>query len=147
MKMIYNGTPVKSLNVHHFEMNTNDCDMVASDLQAGKTAVARGQKITGTGKCFSFAFYGRCNSNEIIPIPVSTVNTVLISADSYAVKMTKTILELQGLDFTNPQDVAVITIDGTDYMVTVQTSNSMITVACEKTVALQVLFGKDEYML
>lgn len=147
VKLMYGNVPVKSLNIHHFEMDTNDASLQPSDMQAGITAYARGQKVVGTGKAFSFAMYGRCSSNEIIPIPVNTVNTVLISADSYATKMAKTILELQELDFTIPQTVANVSIDGTDYAVTVQASSGVITVACDKTVTLQVLFGKDEYTI
>ena len=32
MKMYLGKTPIKGLNVKHFEMDTNDCDMIASDM-------------------------------------------------------------------------------------------------------------------
>ena len=147
MKMIYGNTPIKSLNIRHYEMDTNSATVQPSDLQAGVTAYARGQKVTGSGKAFAFALYGGCSSNSLIPIPVSTINTVLISASSHTTKMNKTALELQKLDFTVPQEVAVINVDNVDYVVTVQAANNMITLHCDKTVTLQFLFGKDEYTL
>ena len=147
MKMFLGNTPVNSLNVHHFEMNTNDATVFASDLQAGVTCYARGQKITGTGKCFSFAFYGGCNSNDIIPIPVNAINTVLISSASHTVNMSRTTLELQRLDFSLPQEVAFANVDGVNYPITIQVSSNMITITCNKVLTLEVLFGKDEYTL
>ena len=80
MKMIYNGTPIKSLNIKHYELNTNDATLKASDLQSGVTAYAKGQKITGIGRAFRFALYGDFPSNREIPIPVSEINTVVVSS-------------------------------------------------------------------
>lgn len=147
MKMMYNGTPIKSLNIKHFEVSTNDCTMKASDLQAGVTGVARGKKIVGTGKAFSFASYGRFSSNEIIPIPVDVINTILISSASYPIKMKDTIVNLQKNDFSMLQEVAFITINEIDYPIAVQVSNNMITISCSQVTNLEILFGKDEYTL
>ena len=85
MKMFYGNTPVKSLNIRHYEMNTNDCDMIASDLQAGKKAVATGQKITGTGKSFEFASYGGWMTNLPLAIP-SMINAIQIGSNNYFVR-------------------------------------------------------------
>lgn len=45
MKMYYGGTPIKSLNVKHYEMSTSDATVQPSDLQSGVTCYARGQKL------------------------------------------------------------------------------------------------------
>ena len=80
MKMIYGGVPVNSMKLKHYEISTNDCDMVASDLQAGKTAVAKGRKITGTGKSFEFACYGQLDTNakRYVPANINVVEICLI---------------------------------------------------------------------
>ena len=146
MKMMYGGVPIKSLNVKHYEMDTNSCDMIASDLQAGKTAVARGQKITGTGKCFSFATYGDMLSNISIPIPVSEINTIVLSSVGNSIKMLQDIISLRSLDFLTAQEIATVTINGVDYPIKIQIINNMFTIICEQTVVLQIMFGKDEYI-
>lgn len=146
MKMIYNGTPIKSLNIKHFEMDTNSATVQPTDLQAGVTCYARGQKVTGTGKAFSFATYGSCPSNQVVPIPVSEINTVIIGADGYAVKMTNTTLELRELDFSTSQEVANVVIDGNDCPIYLQINNNILTITCSQNVILQVMFGKDDYI-
>lgn len=143
MKLMLGSTPVKKMMIHN---DTQDATMVASDLQAGVTCYAKGQKITGTGKCFSFATYGSFSSNKRIPIPVSEINTIVVSAKDNAVKMTKTALEFQEMDFSTEQEVATITINGSDYSVTLKVVNNMVTIACEQTVTLQIMLGKDEYV-
>lgn len=43
------------------EPSTYDADLTPVDMQLGRTAYVKGEKITGTGKCFEFAEYGlRC---------------------------------------------------------------------------------------
>lgn len=145
MKMYYGNTPVNSLNINYFERDTNDCDMVASDLQAGKTAVARGQKITGTGKCFSFATYGDWTTNisDIIPM---MINVVHVGSVDYPVKMTDTLNNTKFYDFSVAQQVAEITIDGVVYPITISVQNDELMIACEKTINLQLFMGKDEYI-
>ena len=146
MKMIYNGTPIKSLNIKHYEMNTNDATLKASDMQVGVTAYAKGKKVTGTGKCFSFAMYGNCPSNTTLPVPTSEINTIIVAANTYPVKMKQTILTFQEVDFSTAQEVATITINGEEYLINLQIINNMLTISCNQTVTLQVLFGKDDYV-
>lgn len=146
MKMMYNGTPIKSLNIKHFEVSTNDCTMKASDLQAGVTGVARGKKIVGTGKAFSFATYGGFSSNVTIPIPVESINTVSISCTTYPVRMITSIEDLRFDDFSTAKTVAMMTADNIDYPITISVLNNMITITCDKSTTLQVVFGKDEYV-
>lgn len=143
MKMYLGNTPLKNLKVG---TNTDDATLVASDLQVGKTGYSRGRKVTGTGKAFSFACYGGCNSNEVIPIPVSEINTINISSASYAIKMSDIMRNLRELDFSTAKTVAVATIDGTDYPITLKVESNTITIACDKTIILQTVFGKDEYV-
>lgn len=40
------------------EPSTYDADLTPVDMQLGRTAYVKGEKITGTGKCFEFATYG-----------------------------------------------------------------------------------------
>ncbi len=145
MKMFYNGAPIKSLNIKHYEMDTNDCDMIASDLQAGKTAVAKGRKVTGTGKSFSFATYGGWLTNESDFIPTA-INTVLIGSVDYPVTMTVPMNEIRFYDFSSPQKVAEVLIDGITYPITLSVQNGEFLIACEKTINIELFIGKDEYI-
>lgn len=145
MKMIYGGTPVKKLNISHYEMNTNDCTMVASDLQAGVTAVARGQKITGTGKCFEFACYGDYETNLIDFVPTS-INVVQIGSLDYPIRMTMTLNTMKTLDFTIAQKVAEVSIGGVTYPITVSVQDGILDIACDQTINIQIFYGKDNYV-
>ena len=49
MKLCLGSTPVKSLNIRKLDVDTNDATIVASDMQSGSIAYAKGQKVTGTG--------------------------------------------------------------------------------------------------
>ena len=73
--------------------------MIASDLQAGKTAVARGQKITGTGKSFEFANYGelRTNADRFVP---SNINVIEVSSMEYPIKLSISLTEMVDIDFS-----------------------------------------------
>ena len=144
MKMMYNGTQIKSLNVNHYELSSNDCDMIASDLQAGKTAVARGKKITGTGKCFEFANYGlmRTNTPDYIP---AQINVIEIASLNYPVKSLIALTELPKMDFSTEQVVCIIVIDGVEYPISVKIDGVLLTLKCDKTIALEVFLGKDNY--
>lgn len=146
MKMMYNGTQIKSLNVKHYEMDTNSATAQPSDMQAGVTCFARGKKVVGTGKAFSFALYGGCNSNDMIPIPVENINTVSISCTMYPVRMITPIEDLRFVDFSTAKTVAIITVDNIDYPISISVSYNMITITCDKTATLEVVFGKDEYV-
>lgn len=143
--MIYGGVPVNSMKVKHYELNTNDCDMIASDLQAGKTAVARGKKITGTGKSFEFAYYGDFTANTRRYVP-SNINVVDVSSTEYPVKLSINLLSMQYMDFSGEQKVAKIIIDNNEYDLTVSVQSSMLKISCEKNVRLQVFYGKDNYV-
>lgn len=146
MKMIYGGVPVNSLKVKHYEMNTNDCDMVASDLQTGKTAVARGQKITGTGKSFEFAYYGQIESNDEQFIPTDTINVIQISSLIYPVKFTAALNNMKALDFSVGQVVGSVVIDSIDYPLTIISNNNTLVIECGQTIPLEVFYGKDNYV-
>ena len=144
MKMYLGGTPLKSMNIRHYEMDTNDCTMKASDLQAGVTGVAKGQKITGTGKCFSFALYGAGATTDIIPIP-STINVVEIASLEYPIKAVVALNKMSSLDFTTEQTVAIATIDNQDYPIRVNNANNLLVFSCDKSINLEYFVGKDEY--
>lgn len=144
MKMIYNGTPIKSLNIKHFEVSTNDCTMKASDLQAGITGVARGKKITGTGKAFSFALYGAGFTTDTIPIPAA-INIIEIASLEYPIKAKIALNTISNLDFTTEQVIAIITIDNKEYPIAVKSADNLLTFVCEKSINLQYFFGRDEY--
>lgn len=146
MKMMYNGTQIKSLNIKHYEVSTQDATLKASDMQSGVTAYAKGEKVTGTGKAFSFALYGGFSSNVTIPIPVESINTVSISCTEYPVRMITPIEDLRFIDFSTSKTVAMMTADNVDYPIAISVLNNMITITCGKSATLEVVFGKDEYV-
>lgn len=145
MKMYYGNVPIQSMNIRHYEMDTNDCDMVASDLQAGKTAVARGKRITGTGKCFEFASYGALQTNSSRYVPTN-INVVEISSTVYPIKLNISLDTMYEMDFTSPKQIAIVNIDGVNYPLNVSVVNNILKITCEKTFYLEVFYGKDNYV-
>ena len=145
MKMIYGGVPVNSLKVKHYEVSTNDCDMIASDLQAGKTAVARGQKITGTGKSFEFALYGDTTSNAILPLP-TLLNVLSITSHTHPVQMNDRLFDLLEKDFTVEQEIGTAVVEGVSYPIKAIVSSNILQFICDKTINLQFFCGKDNYI-
>lgn len=146
MKMMYNGIPIKSLNIKHYEIDTNSCDMIASDLQAGKTAVARGKKIIGTGKSFEFATYGasRTNMPEYIP---TVMNIIEIASLDYPIKSMIAFKDMFNTDFSTEQTIGAVVIDNVEYPITIKIEEPFLTFNCEKTVTLQTFYGKDNYYI
>ncbi len=142
MKMYLGDTAVKGVMLH---TDSDDATLKASDLQSGVTAYAKGQKVTGSGKSFEFASYGDISSNIAMPIPVSDINTVIVSAVNYPIRMSKSALELQALDFSVAQEVAIVTVNGTEYPIKIKAASNMITISCGQTIQLQLMFGKDNY--
>jgi hypothetical protein len=145
MKMLLGNTPVNSLNVKYFEMDTNDCTMVASDLQAGITAVARGQKITGTGKSFEFASYGTTRTNMADFIPAQ-INVIEVASIDYPIRSLISFDNMYNIDFSIEQTIGMVTIDGVEYPITSQFDGLTFTLKCEKTIDLEVFLGKDNYV-
>ena len=146
MKMYYGNVPIKSLNSKSFETNTNDATVQASDMQAGLTGYARGQKITGTGKAFEFATYGKFNVNRAFPIPVADINTIIVSSVDGAVKMTDEINNLRDFDFSTAQEIAKITLNSVEYPLTVQITSNGITFGCAQDTFIQAMIGKDNFI-
>ena len=144
MKMMYNGTQIKSLNIKHYEISTNDCDMIASDMQAGKTAVARGKKITGTGKSFEFASYGGFKTNSPIPVP-AMVNVVEVACTGYPVQLSIELSLMKGINFAESQTVGNVVINGATLPLIARVENNILTITCSETIALEVFYGKDNY--
>lgn len=145
MKMFYGNTPVKSLNINHFEMNTNDCTAIPSDLQAGITCVSKGKKITGTGKCFEFANYGAVFTNipDFVPTPI---NVIEIASVEYPIKSLVAFSGMKNMDFSTEQVIGIATIDGVEYPITVKVDGVILTLKCDKEISLQVFVGKDRYL-
>lgn len=145
MKMIYGGTPVNSMKVRHYEMNTNDCDMIASDLQAGKTAVARGKKIVGTGKSFEFAEYGMVTANFPIVIP-SNINIIEVTSLTHPIRAMIALTDMRNLDFSTTQQLASVVIDGIEHPITASVQDGMLTLNCDIDLDLEAFYGKDNYV-
>ena len=145
MKMFYGNTPVKSMKVKHYEVSTNDATLKSSDLQSGITAYAKGKKVTGTGKAFEFARYGQLSTNVNKYIPTN-INIVEVASSEYPVKLSLDLSLMKDVDFSNQQKVATINIDGNEYDLIVQVQSNMMKISCEKTIRLQVFYGKDNYI-
>lgn len=144
MKLFYGNTPVNSMKVKHYEMDTNSATVQPSDLQAGITCFAKGKKITGTGKAFEFASYGGIETNREIFSP-SVINVIEISSIEYPVKLSTALNNMYGLDFTKGQIIGYVVIDGTEYPVTASVNGVILTLTCEKTITLEAFYGKDNY--
>ena len=145
MKMYLGNVPIKSLNIHTFEMNTNSATVQPSDMQAGVTAFARGQKITGTGKSFEFAFYGNIDTNFPTPIP-NNINVIEIASTQNPIQLVTILSNMKNLDFTSDNIVARAIVDGSSYDISVQVSQNMLNIFCDKDIELQVFYGKDNYV-
>lgn len=144
MKLIYGGVPYNTTKVNHYEMDTNSATVQPSDMQAGVTCFARGKKVVGTGKAFSFATYGGWKTNESDIIPM-VINTIQIGCTDYPVRMTVPMNSMVSHDFTTPQVMAEATIDGIVYPITVSVENGEFLISCEKTFNVELFIGKDEY--
>lgn len=141
MKLMLGGTSVKKMMIHN---DTMDATMVASDMQAGVTAYANGQKITGTGKSFEFANYGAIKTNTSRYIP-NNINVIELASSEYPIKLTLELDAMKNTDFSNKQ-VAIVNIDGTDYDLTVNAGSNLLNIVCDKTFTLQLFYGKDNYV-
>lgn len=144
MKLMYGNVPVKALNINYFEQDTNDCDMIASDLQAGKTAVARGQKIVGTGKSFEFASYGSFATNNLDYVPTN-INVIHIFSLTSPFQLAISLNDMKHCDFSVPTEVGNIFVDGISYPIYVSVNDNLISITCEQTIELEVFYGKDNY--
>lgn len=142
MKLMLGGTPVKKMMIHN---DTMDATMVASDMQAGVTAYANGQKITGTGKSFEFANYGGLvtNTNRFIP---NDINVIEITSINYPIKANFELQSMKDVDFSNTQNIATVLIDGSEYDLMLSAKSNILTISCDKTIELQVFYGKDNYV-
>ena len=145
MKMMYNGIPIKSLNIKHFEVSTNDATLRESDMQTGVTAYARGRKVVGTGKAFEFANYGGLVTNTDRFVP-NDINVIEISSINYPIKSNFELQSMKNIDFSNTQNIATVVIDGNEYDLIVSVKSNTLTISCDKTIELQVFYGKDNYV-
>lgn len=142
---MYGNTPVKSLNIHSYELSTNDATLKPSDMQAGITAYAKGQKVVGTGKSFSFARYGSIFTNDPWIIP-EDINVVEIACIDYPVKLIVSLREMKNIDFSAEQHMADVIIDGTIYQLKVGVADNLFVVICDKDIEIEVFYGKDNYI-
>lgn len=145
MKMMLGNTPIKSLNIHHFEMDTNSATVQPSDLQAGITCFARGQKVTGTGRCFEFANYGGLETNNSTYIPTG-INVIEIASTQHPIKHYMTLTTMSEQDFSVPQTIGAVVISDVEYPITVQVTSNILNISCDQTVALQIFYAKDRYV-
>ena len=142
MKLYLGNTAVKALYTH---TDTDDANITAPDMQSGMTAYAKGVKLTGTGKCFRFATYGKLNTNVAAYVP-NTINTVIISSTEYPIKMNMAVTDMKDTNFSAAQKVGTVTVGGTEYAITAQVASNKLTLSCSQTISLQVFYGKDDHV-
>ena len=142
MKMYLGDVPVKALYTH---TDTDEGNITAPDMQSGMIAFAKGVKLTGTGKAFAFASYGRISTNKALPVP-SIINVIEVSSLTYPVKMNIALSSMKNTNFSTIQKIGAVTINGTAYDITAQVSNNMLTVGCSKDISLEVFYGRDEHV-
>lgn len=145
MKMFYGNIPVNSMKIKHYELSTSDATVQPSDLQSGITCYARGKKVTGTGKAFEFAMYGKAYTNTQLFSP-SIINIIKISCLDYPVKSSMGLNVMGGTDFSSIQTIGYVIIDDIEYPITAQVNGDILTLFCEKTIELQYFYGKDLYV-
>lgn len=145
MKLCLGSTPIKSLNIRKLDVDTNDATIVASDMQSGSIAYAKGQKVTGTGKAFAFASYGDQKTNVAIPVP-NAINAIEISSLDYPVQMLVALSEMKSVDFTIENTIANAMVNGETCPITAQVADGNLTLGCSQSISLQVFYGKDEHV-
>lgn len=144
MKMYLGGTPVKTMKVKHFEVDTNSATVEPSAVQAGLIYFAKGRQEVGTGKAFAFASYGSAPLNSMIPIPVP-INVVWISSTTYPVRSALSFTDVLNVDFSTNPIIAYITVDGTDYPINLKINKNIMTISCDYSTLVELFYGKDEY--
>lgn len=145
MKCYLGISPVKSLNIRKLDVDTNDATIVASDMQSGSIAYAKGQKVTGTGKAFAFASYGNQQSNVQIPVP-GVINVIEIACVGYPLQSNIDISNMNDIDFTIEQTLGHVTIDSIAYPITAVVTNNNLVLSCDKDIAVQLFYGKDDHV-
>ena len=100
--------------------------------------------MIGTGKSFEFANYGAMTINTSRYVP-NNINIVEICSMEHPVKLLIALNTMYNVDFTTPQQVAVVNIDGTDYPITISVVDHILRVTCDKTFVVQIFYGKDNY--
>lgn len=144
MKLIYGGVPYNTTKVRHYSVDTNDATCEPSAVQAGLTYYANGKKEVGTGKSFEFANYGFIYTNVSFPVP-SIINIVEIASLNYPVQLSVALSDMKNIDFSISQTIGSVVVDGQSYPITVVVSDGEITVSCDKTIKLQIFYGRDNY--
>ena len=145
MKLYLGNTPVKSLNIRKLDVDTNDATIVASDMQSGMTAYAKGVKITGTGKSFAFASYGSQRTNVEIPIP-GMINVIGVGSSIYPVSVGISMSDMIDVDFSVENTIANVVIDNVTYPITAQVTDNKLTLGCSQDIQLEMFYGKDEHI-
>lgn len=145
MKIMYGNTPIKAINIKHFETNTDDATVTASDMQSGVSSYARGKKVIGTGKCFEFAQYGGIETNIPMFIP-NMINVIEITSTVHPVKSAISLTDTKDVDFSIPQTIGYVMVDNVENPVTITIENSMLTLSCSETTTLDFFIGKDNHV-
>ena len=144
MKMYLDGKSVNSLHIIKHDIDTNNCTMIPSDLQAGVTCFARGQKVTGTGKSFEFANYGQLTTNSSRYVPTN-INVIQVTSIEYPIKLNMDFETIKGSDFANEQVIATVITDDGEYDLVATIQSNIMRITCDKTFRLQIFYGKDNY--
>ena len=142
MKMYLGDTPLRSVMTH---TDTDDATMKASDLQVGVIGYSKGQKVTGTGKAFSFASYGTVKTNMSFPA-LADINTIELTSTECPVQSLLTFEDIRNTDFSAEQIIGNAIKDSVTYPIKLKVASDILSVACDITISIQLFYGKDDYI-
>ena len=74
------------------------------------------------------------------------INVIEIASTTCPIRTSLVLSEMKNTDFSLPQIIGNAVVDGVEYPITTTISQGILTLSCEKSVTLQVFYGKDNYV-
>ena len=139
--MFFGKTHVKGLTLH---TDSDDATLKPSAIQSGVTGYAKGRKVTGTGKAFSFASYGTAKTNMSFPA-FADINTIELASTECPVQNLLNFEDIRNTDFSAEQTISNAIKDGVTYPIKLKVASGVLSVTCDLTISIELFYGKDEY--